>query len=594
MNCINFSETFIDNFILNYDQDKLCCVCFSNNVSISKKSLNLINQTIIENDLSLSDLEPYFFNDDVIPDDLLIKSCCNIHYICIKCLRLILNNYENHPINENNSHLSCPFPFKECVTSIGFKNVFDHNLIKKIMKSDKEWNNYMTHAERYAFPGYTIIKCPMYTRYHQLCDTEIIIENDFLKNKPIGEVIINCDQNENCLRKFCFHCKQIVKYYDTECFDCKTIHENENPNIFNYYLNKNSEYSNQKINYDSYALSDSDSELNSELNSTLNYSESSYLFLNKEITEDIVINQIILLLSDVNSYMICAICKNSLYKTERCNGLSHHNLERCYACGRIGFISKGLVEHWNSRGIEGCVRFDHESFVKKYIPDFCCTENECSNHEKGDCTDPEHEKGILQMKFCRKYAYVYHILKSLLPNIRINVYDSLFYKLSNEYPQYLIYLPYKQSLILLQEYKKRYKDYTEDILYENLECIHPKDIPEYIVDKSYYITPNEYINKYTFKETCNEDNEYNRHTNYNEMSYWRTTFTSEIREPLLLENQTLVQEIDEFDTIGTIDITDLIDTQLNSNLELPSITLNSYSLLIDIESDSDTISDILN
>lgn len=624
MNSTNFLKLIKDpnNFKVTLNEVESCCVCFSNNFLISKNS-----PESPEVYLSLSDIEKNFFIDNIIPDNLLILSCCKIHYICVKCLRLIVNNYENHPINENNSHLSCPYPFEECLTNIGFKNVFDHNLIKKIFKTEKELQNYISHSERFSFPGYTIIKCPMFTRFDKLCNTNILVENDFIKKNAIGDVIINCDQNNLCLRKFCFHCKQYIKYYDTECYDCKTIYENENPNIFNYYLNKNPKYQNQVINYDD----------ESDLESDLNYEESSYLFLNKEITEEIVIDQIISLLIDENTYMICAICKNSLYKTERCNGLSHHNIERCYACGRIGFISKGLIEHWSCTGIDGCFRFNHETFVKKYIPDYQCIENDCSNHEKGDCNMPEHEKGIQHMNFIKKSAYVYHILKSLLPNIRITVYDNLYNKLLNSNPELLIYLPYKQTLILLEKYKKRYRDYTEEIFYQQIKCIHPKNIPEFT--KIDYINIDEYISKhnkitdtydYNYNDTHSWQNIFNSPSstyttpNYTTPIYTTPTYTTPT-------NITPIEEVINVDIIET-DITssdefinyiytspnnfgdrrgidnfynlptnfeDNIDTMDNytdtppiitNEFDIPSVQINSNSLLIDL-SDSSDLSD---
>ena len=138
-------------FKIEIDKDKCCCVCFTEWYYINDG----------EKDLSLSDIEINYFKDDIIPDQILVKSCCNVHYICIGCIRKLINNYENHVINESNSHFSCPYPFKECVTEIGFKNVFNHNTIKKICLSENEWDSYMTQAERFSFTGFTIIKCPL-------------------------------------------------------------------------------------------------------------------------------------------------------------------------------------------------------------------------------------------------------------------------------------------------------------------------------------------------------------------------------------------------------------------------------------------------
>jgi len=203
INGIIFSETFPkqDYEVMN-DSETCCCVCFSEKDYIYKVLTNDI--------LSLNDIENSFFENEKIPDDLIVKSVCGIHYICISCIRRLINNYENHPINETSSHFSCPYPFKECVTSIGFKNIFDHHLIKKIC-NEQEWSNYVSHSNNFAFPGFSIIKCPIRYRSRNyglediLCNTEILLENESIQNTPIGDLIIDCTQNPECLRRFCFN-----------------------------------------------------------------------------------------------------------------------------------------------------------------------------------------------------------------------------------------------------------------------------------------------------------------------------------------------------------------------------------------------------
>ena len=170
--------------------------------------------------------------------------------------------------------------------------------------------------------------------------------------------------------------------------------------------------------------------------------------------------------------MICCICKISLYKTEKCNGMSHHNLERCYACGRIGFKIRGLHEHWNTNGVNGCFRFDTDLFIKENIPSFMCSEDLCTNHDKGDCITPQHQHGIQQLEKLRKKAYVYHMLKSLMPPFCLQVFDVLIQKYANV-PTFMEYIPFKQSLVLVHHFKHRYKDYLEDIVYEQLNCKMP-------------------------------------------------------------------------------------------------------------------------
>ena len=620
----------VGEFIYDSSCDKSCCVCFSDSEYI--KYIN--KQTNEEYILSLADISRDTFVNNFIPDHLLLLSCCKIHYICTTCIRKIVNNYENHPINEDNSHLCCPFPFSDCITDIGFKNVFDHNHIKKLL-SDQEWSNYINYAERYVFPGYTILKCPIQyvatNGTRTTCNSDILIENEQIKTLGMGELIVQCDQNEMCLRRFCYNCTSTINYSETLCYDCKMTYENENPNVYNYYFNKNY---NNPITQGSGIITTI---------SNLEYDESSYLFKNYEITEDIAVEQLLQLIKDVNTFIICPICKNSLYKTEKCNGLSHHNLERCYACSRIGFNVKGLGDHWNTNGIGGCYRFDHESFVKKYAPHYICNDNICNNHDKGDCTIQEHQDGIQMLEKIRKKAYVYHVLKSLLPNIRFNVYDKLYESTSNT-PTLLELLPFKQSLVLLTKFKKHNRDYSEDILYQELECENPTSISEFITNKLYYIEAQEYFDKHLKKKDLSissiiitardsistwrlnrnntrfiieddqndttphinndsdDDDDIQLHTEYDPLIITNTVDTM-IEE--ILQEYTDTLNVDHVSGQGHVggqgnnthpiiqeenemDISDVLISQPNQT-QLPSLTLNSYSLLINLDSDEEEL-----
>lgn len=446
---------------------KNCCICFDTKPTIRS---NLDK----EKDLSLNKINVTNFENCIIPDDILLLSCCDEHYICVECLRNFVNNYENHPINENNSHVYCPYPFKECVNKIGFKNTFNHNDIKKIFKSKKESNNYELHSSQYIFPGFTIIKCPLEV-VNRKCNADILIPNEDMK-KEKGELVLLCDQNVLCLRKFCFTCKKNVSYYASNCIDCMLTYENESPRMYNYFFNK-------KISL---------AETNEDVINLHTYRESEYLYINGEITKEIALTQLLELMENVDTYMICPICKISLYKTEKCNGLSHHHIERCYACGRIGYKIKGLEGHWSYDGVCGCYRFDSDVYVKTYIKNYKCLESFCSNHEIGDCSDPEHKQGIIDMFNTRKKAYVYHSLISLLADIRYDVYDELYDTLKLQNKEELIeLLPYKQTLKILEVKKDRIKDYTEDIVYDFLEFENPKNIEQY-KDKKYFINYEEY------------------------------------------------------------------------------------------------------
>jgi len=64
------------------------------------------------------------------------------------------------------------------------------------------------------------------------------------------------------------------------------------------------------------------------------------------------------------------------------------------------------------------------------------------------------------------------MLKSLLPEIRFRVYDSLYDRFKDS-PDHLEFLPYKQTLFLLSENRSHIKDYSETIFYKSIDCYHP-------------------------------------------------------------------------------------------------------------------------
>lgn len=517
-----------------------CCVCFD----VIPTLVTNLNR---EKDLSLNDINIDFFENKTIPNDILLLSCCNKHYICINCLKRFVNNYENHPINENNSHIYCPYPFEECLNKVGFKNIFIHSDIHKILKTEEELNNYIIHSNQYEFPGYTIIKCPMTIIDNKLCGANILIENEYLKIKGKGEIILQCDQNNACLRRFCLTCKKTISYQSV-CYECIISYENENPRMYNYFLNKKQKIINE-IKHAEFSLENP-------------YFENEYLYINGEITKEIAVKQILELIENVDSYMICPICKVSLYKTEKCNGLSHHNIERCYACGRIGYKIKGLGDHWSPNGISGCYRFDTDEFIKNNIKNYLCLDSICTNHELGDCSNPEHKDGINEIFKSRKKAYVYHTLISLLVDIRYDVYDELYNILKNKDENLLEFLPYKQTLKIIEIKKDRLKDYTEDIVYETLNLENPKELKRYKEDKKFYINFNEY--EFLYKKNKIEDiidnnisynlddeHEDNNDINIQIQNIQNTLY--EIDERLTTINENLMNTEDE-----DVDMTDLM------------------------------------
>jgi hypothetical protein len=505
-----------------------CCVCFCD--------YNLIFNNQTNEYLSLNDIENIWFENEFIPDELLIKNPCDKHYLCIGCLRKITHNYENHLINENESHIYCPFPFEKCENNLGFRYIFDHSLIKKVCRNEKEWQNYMDYSLQYEFPGYTKIKCPSLYYFkgeNIICNSDILIETEEFKSKAIGELIITCDQNINCLKRCCYNCKKQISFYTNICYTCATTHENENPNVLNYFLNKTD------ITLDIPSTSKNVDEF--ELESMSKYNPEDYLYYNKDITEEIALEQLKQVIDNYELYMICPICKISLYKTEKCNGLSHHNVERCYVCGRVGYKIKGLGDHWSPYGDNGCFRFESDSYIRYNLTSYICSDIICHNHDKGECNIPEHQEGIEDLDNLRKSSTILHIINSLLPNIRYNVYDKLHTHYINSKDKYHL-IPYKQTLLLLEKFKSHSRDCTEKVIYDELKLKFPE-----FTDKSYTIDCTDYISQNQLIENnTNQDNE-NFTTSFpslipsiNQIRIWRENFQNEL-EPLLRRRRQLLQ-----------------------------------------------------
>lgn len=440
----------MENFCYSYSDDE-CCICYENYIIVKNKVTNKI--------CMLNDLEPDHFEAGHIPDNIMFLSPCESHFVCVGCMRMIINNYENHPINRNNSHIYCPYPFKQCENEFGFKYIFEHSCIKKLCRTDTEWENYINYSSQFEFPGYTIIHCPCINTYidnnyvtTNCCNAIILVENDTFDESVVGELILTCTQNPKCNRSFCYHCNKTTFFsMSSICYSCRLSNENENTDLYNYYFNKND------------ILDES----------SLAFLESEYLYKNKDITPEIAFQQLSNLILDVNTYIICPICKISLYKTEKCNTLSHHAIERCYGCGRIGFKSKGLGDHWNSFGKNGCIRFDNDQYIRDTIPLYKCTD-ECSNHFLGDCKNEEHQEGVILMSESRIQSYVYHALKSLSHDLQLKVHSMLYENFKNS--DYIKYLPYAQTLVLLNEYKEHYRDYSEISFYKSIGYPHPESL----------------------------------------------------------------------------------------------------------------------
>ncbi len=357
-------------------------------------------------------------HDDIeFKEDCLVVSCClnEEHNICISCLKKLSLNFDSHMINKNNSLMFCPAT-EGCLTQAGTLNYFDHNLIKKIL-TEEEFNLYNDHAERFIFTGFEIVKC-------KSCYTPNVIPEKCFKDADIGRLIIKCSQSTNCDAIFCYTCKADVSYLANVCPYCDLKTENTNPSSFNKYFYKYIE-----------------DRLEGQVG------EEKYFFRNKELTNEIILNQLSEIVSE--PYVRCPICLFKVYKTEQCNGMDHCGVEFCYSCNRKT-IGK-LNDHWSELGSKGCWRFDNASLIVCDVPEFSCVDGVCYGHTKGDCRLEFHKEGIYKLQEYRTKGIVYHMLKSLLENKRNEIIEII--NNNNDYNSIQNFLPNNFKYINYFDYK---------------------------------------------------------------------------------------------------------------------------------------------
>ena len=184
------------------------------------------------------------------------------------------------------------------------------------------------------------------------------------------------------------------------------------------------------------------------------------------------------------------------------------------------------------------------------------------------------------MDFVKKRSYIYHILKSLLPEIRYNVYDEL-YELCNTNKELFQYLPYKQTLILINFYKNRQKDFSEEIVYNELNCKSASKI--YNQEKNKYIPAEEYISNHTTVLLPNNTTSSPSSSTPNDQSYIYSILRPLTMSPIN-ENGTVNISIqtnpnDLINITNTVDTTDIIDAINRISISNTIDTINSINAI---------------
>jgi hypothetical protein len=369
----------INKIKISYFNNLECCICYCDD----KKTVTSLDGIPFK----ITDIEPMKLYNG-LNEDFIVLNPCGYHSTCIKCLRKLSLDFQNHLINHEHSHIRCCSQ-DTCESLMGICTYFSHYHIKKIL-TPEEYFVYSQHAEIYEFPGFCKKRCPN-------CAVFNIIPNEKIQESNRGELVVECAQS--CRRLFCFYCDKIIYGFDIKiCNECYSSNILDDPNMLNSYFYKRPE--------DRREIND-------------------ILYKNIELTNDIILEQLLEIVIENEDVVIrCFTCLVHLYKTEQCNTLDHCKSEYCYSCGKIGehIESFKLGNHWSEHGIKGCPRFNSAPYWNNVANcNYKCIERVCHDFEIGDCKDEDHQEGIYNMKEIRKERLVYHKLKSLLRHKRSEI-----------------------------------------------------------------------------------------------------------------------------------------------------------------------------
>lgn len=329
--------------------------------------------------------------------DCLVYGPCYRHMFCTACLRKVLTDEYHHPINDQHALVACLSPFETCANEDGHLYYFNHHDIEKIL-NNTEFRQYMDRAERFAFPGFQMLKCAM-------CQSGILVESEAIQGARRGTLIIACDQSRYCARRICYFCERSVGLAN-ECQRCLQSSEHEDPQAFNHYFYK--------------------PQIEADLDTVVIKQHDAFFYRNGELTVPLVIERLLEICGLEEPPVKCFGCNVFLKKSEACNTLEHCDFEICYACGRSSFRHGSLGDHWSEHGHLGCPRFDMAPYWNETAQcEYVCPFFSCTSHSRGECTMPSHQPGIQKYHKTRKQALVYHALKSLLAQTRQDVFAVL-------------------------------------------------------------------------------------------------------------------------------------------------------------------------
>lgn len=373
-----------------------------------------------------------------LPDDVIVVNPCRAldHAVCVGCMRAVLLNRGRPPVGVARAAVGCvSLDGESRCASTAYPEAHPF----AVVLDGDEAAHLTSLYDRHRFPGMEVVVCPLHVvvdrpvpagrrrgpRVEVLpCGAECIVEHARVAGAARGHLPIACTQNARCTGTFCYHCRSRLPAGATRCGRCTHVAEHDNPEGVNRYFYRPGLMAPAGLTGKAGGGA-TDQPRQQQQQQTAGGGTDGHLLRNREVTEEVAIDQIERMLAMDRVAQPCYRCGVPLLKSTECNALSHCGVQKCYMCGRNALAGGHLEsEHWDAHGATGCPRYDHHAYWRSMKSPFVCAEGRCYSDAK-ECAVAAHRAGIEAMHAERRVWHAWGMLRSLAAPLRERVISKL-------------------------------------------------------------------------------------------------------------------------------------------------------------------------
>nr|UMO78920.1 hypothetical protein [Pandoravirus belohorizontensis] len=361
-----------------------------------------------------------------LPDDVIVVNPCRTpdHAVCVGCMRAVLLNRGRPPVGVARAAVGCvSLDGESRCASTAYPEAHPF----AVVLDGDEAAHLTSLYDRHRFPGMEVVVCPLHVvvdrpvpagrrrgpRVEVLpCGAECIVEHTRVAAAARGHLPVACTQNARCAGTFCYHCRSRLPAGAARCGRCTHVAEQDNPEGVNRYFYRPGLMAPAGLTGKAGGGA-TDQPRQQQQQQTAGGGTDGHLLRNREVTEEVAIDQIERMLAMDRVAQPCYRCGVPLLKSTECNALSHCGVQKCYMCGRNALAGGHLEpEHWDAHGATGCPRYDHHAYWRSMKNPFVCAEGRCYSDAK-ECAVAAHRAGIEAMHAERRVWHAWGMLRSL-------------------------------------------------------------------------------------------------------------------------------------------------------------------------------------